>query len=77
MVKTCGIVAGDEESYELFGPLFSAIVLARHSPVNQPIIPDLTLPDGEMDKTGKYILSLRRRFYILVNFKVQGVQHSG
>ena len=29
-IKTCGIVAGDEESYELFKDLFDPIISARH-----------------------------------------------
>ena len=30
MIKTCGIVAGDEESYETFKELFDQIISARH-----------------------------------------------
>ena len=30
MIKTCGIVAGDEESYELFSEIFDPIISARH-----------------------------------------------
>ena len=30
MIKTCGIVAGDEESYETFKDLFDPIISARH-----------------------------------------------
>ena len=30
MIKTCGIVAGDEESYETFKELFDPIISARH-----------------------------------------------
>jgi creatine kinase len=29
-IKTCGIVAGDEESYEVFKELFDPIIAARH-----------------------------------------------
>jgi len=29
-IKTCGITAGDEESYEVFKSLFDPIISARH-----------------------------------------------
>ena len=30
-IKTCGIVAGDEESYEVFKDLFDPIISNRHN----------------------------------------------
>ena len=30
MIKTVGLVAGDEESYELFAELFEPVISARH-----------------------------------------------
>ena len=31
MIKTVGMVAGDEESFELFAPLFEPVISARHN----------------------------------------------
>ena len=31
MIKTCGLVAGDEESFELFAPIFDPVISARHN----------------------------------------------
>ena len=31
MIKTVGMVAGDEESFELFAPLFDPVISARHN----------------------------------------------
>ena len=31
MIKTCGLVAGDEESFELFKPIFDPVISARHN----------------------------------------------
>ena len=30
MIKTVGMVGGDEESFELFAPLFDPVISARH-----------------------------------------------
>jgi creatine kinase len=66
MIKTCGLVAGDEESYELFAPIFDPTVSARHNgyavdakhPTNMN--PD-DLSQTPIDPTGKYVLTTRCR----------------
>ena len=66
MIKTCGIVAGDEESYELFAELFDPIISGRHggyaADAKHPT--DLAiseLSDTKIDPTGKYVLTSRCR----------------
>merc|ERR1711962_1422580 len=64
MIKTVGLVAGDEESYELFAELFDPVISARHNgyapdakhPTNMN--PD-DLSKTPIDPTGKYVLSSR------------------
>ena len=31
MIKTCGLVAGDEECFELFADIFEPVISARHN----------------------------------------------
>ena len=66
MIKTCGIVAGDEESYELFAELFDPIISARHggyaADAKHPTDLDVEkLSDTKIDPTGKYVLTSRCR----------------
>jgi len=66
MIKTCGIVAGDEESYELFKELFDPIISARHggyaADAKHPTDLDVNkLSDTKIDPTGKYVLTSRCR----------------
>ena len=66
MIKTCGIVAGDEESYELFKELFDPIISARHNgyaaDAKHPTDLDVDkLSDTKIDPTGKYVLTSRCR----------------
>jgi len=66
MIKTCGIVAGDEESYELFKELFDPIISARHNgyaaDAKHPTDLDINkLSDTKIDPTGKYVLTSRCR----------------
>jgi len=66
MIKTVGLVAGDEESYELFAELFDPVISARHNgyapdakhPTNMN--PD-DLSKTPIDPTGKYVLTTRCR----------------
>ena len=62
MIKTCGIVAGDEESYELFKELFDPIISSRHGgyapDAKHPTDLDVNkLSDTKIDPTGKYVLN--------------------
>merc|ERR1711990_1418704 len=66
MIKTCGIVAGDEESYELFKELFDPIISSRHGgyapDAKHPTDSDVNkLSDTKIDPTGKYVLTSRCR----------------
>merc|ERR1712131_348121 len=66
MIKTCGIVAGDEESYELFKELFDPIISARHGgyapDAKHPTDLDVNkLSDTEINPTGKYVLTSQCR----------------
>merc|ERR1712188_319656 len=66
MIKTCGIVAGDEESYELFAELFAPIISGRHggyaADAKHPTDLDVNkLSDTKIDPTGKYVLTSRCR----------------
>ena len=65
-IKTVGLVAGDEESYEVFKELFDPVISARHNGYG----PDRTHPTNlnvsELSKTkidpdGKYVLTTRCR----------------
>merc|ERR1712113_193000 len=66
MIKTCGIVAGDEECFELFKELFDPIISARHNgyaaDAKHPTDLDVNkLSDTKIDPTGKYVLTSRCR----------------
>jgi len=66
MIKTCGIVAGDEESYETFKELFDPIISARHGgyapDAKHPTDLDVEkLSSTKIDPTGKYVLTSRCR----------------
>ena len=66
MIKTVGMVGGDEESFELFAPLFDPVISARHRgyaadakhPTNLNVD---EISDTKMDPTGKYIITTRCR----------------
>merc|ERR1712159_888415 len=65
-IKTVGMTAGDEESYETFKELFDPIISARqggYAPdAKQPTNMDLTqLSDTDIDPAGKYVLTTRVR----------------
>merc|ERR1711990_970427 len=62
MIKTCGIVAGDEESYETFEELFDPIISGRHggyaADAKHPTDLDVNkLSSTQIDPTGKYVLT--------------------
>jgi len=66
MIKTVGMVAGDEESYQLFAELFDPVISDRHN----GYAPDAQHPTDmnpenlsttPIDPTGKYILTTRCR----------------
>ena len=66
MIKTCGIVAGDEESYELYAELFDPIISGRHggyaADAKHPTDLDVRkLSTTQIDPTGKYVLTSRCR----------------
>ena len=66
MIKTVGMVAGDEESYELFGALFNPVIGARHGgyPADGKHPTDLDvskLTNTKIDPTGNYVLTSRCR----------------
>ena len=66
MIKTCGIVAGDEECFEVFKELFDPIISARHNgyaaDAKHPTDLDVSkLSDTKIDPTGKYVLTSRCR----------------
>merc|ERR1719446_2018546 len=66
MIKTVGMTAGDEESYEVFKDLFDPVIDLRHggySPAAiHPTDLDISkLSSTEIDPTGKYVLSTRVR----------------
>jgi len=66
MIKTCGLVAGDEESWTLFADIFDQVVSDRHGgygPTDKhptDMNPD-NLSQRPIDPTGKYILTSRCR----------------
>lgn len=65
-IKTCGIVAGDEESYELFKEIFDPIIAERHGGYaadgTQPTNLDISLlSETDIDPSGKYVLTSRVR----------------
>jgi len=66
MIKTCGLVAGDEECFELFADVFDPVISARHNgyakDAKHPT--DLAiekLSDTKIDPTGNYTLTSRCR----------------
>ncbi|CBY41252.1 unnamed protein product [Oikopleura dioica] len=66
MIKTCGLVAGDEESFELFKPIFDPVISARHNgyaaDAKHPTDLDVDkISDTKIDPTGKYVLTSRCR----------------
>jgi len=66
MIKTVGLVAGDEESYEKFKDLFDPVISARHNgygpDAKHPTDMDVSkLSDTKIDPTGKYVLTTRCR----------------
>lgn len=65
-IKTCGITAGDEESYEVFKDIFDPIISARHGGYGpndkQPTNLDINkLSRTDTDPTGRYVLTSRVR----------------
>merc|ERR1711990_1125377 len=65
-IKTVGMVAGDEESYELFKDLFDPVISARHNgygaDAKHPTCLDISkLSDTKIDPTGNYVLTTRCR----------------
>jgi len=65
-IKTVGMTAGDEDSYETFKELFDPVIDARHNgygpDAKQPTNMDLTqLSDTDIDPTGEYVLTTRVR----------------
>merc|ERR1740130_845718 len=65
-IKTVGMVACDEESYDTFKELFDPIISARHNgyapDANQPTNLDISqLSDTDIDPEGKYVLTTRVR----------------
>ena len=64
--KTCGLFAGDEESYTTFKDIFDAVTSARHGgyPADGVHVTDMDvskLSDTRIDPTGKYVLTTRCR----------------
>ncbi|XP_052100442.1 creatine kinase B-type-like [Mytilus californianus] len=65
-IKTCGIVAGDEESYQMFADVFDPVINRRHDgylPFAQHIsnLDSAQVNDKNMDPSGKYVLTSRVR----------------
>ena len=65
-IKTVGMTAGDEESYQVFKPLFDPVISARHggyaADAVQPTNLDISqLSDTDIDPEGKYVLTTRVR----------------
>merc|ERR1719155_420424 len=66
MIKTVGLTAGDEESYEVFKELFDPIIADRHNgyaaDAKQPTNLDISqIDDSDIDPAGKYVLTTRVR----------------
>merc|ERR1719217_2019390 len=66
MIKTVGMTACDEESYEVFKELFDPGISARHNgyaaDATQPTNLDISkLSDTDIDPAGKYVLTTRVR----------------
>merc|ERR1711934_985280 len=65
-IKTVGMTACDEESYEVFKELFDPVISARHNgygaDAKQPTNLEITsLSDTDIDPEGKYVLTTRVR----------------
>merc|ERR1712205_61640 len=65
-IKTVGLVACDEESYDTFKELFDPVISARHNgyaaDAVQPTNMDISqLSDTDIDPEGKYVLTTRVR----------------
>merc|ERR1719333_1294972 len=65
-IKTVGLVAGDEESYQVFKELFDPVTVARqnydHTKKPQPTNMDISqLSKTDIDPEGKYVLTTRVR----------------
>merc|ERR1711988_1165223 len=65
-IKTVGMTACDEESYEVFKELFDPVISARHNgyaaDAVQPTNLDISkLSDTDIDPEGKYVLTTRVR----------------
>merc|ERR1719327_1662819 len=65
-IKTVGLVACDEESYEVFKELFDPVISARHggyaADATQPTNMDYSkLSDTDIDPENKYVLTTRVR----------------
>ena len=66
MIKTVGMVAGDDECYELFRELFDPVISARHNgyapDAKHPTDLDVNkLSNTKIDPTGKYVITSRCR----------------
>merc|ERR1712131_573458 len=66
MIKTCGLVAGDEECFELFADIFEPVISARHNgyarDAKHPTDLDVSkLSNTKIDPTGNYVLTSRCR----------------
>ena len=66
MIKTVGMTAGDEESYEVFKDLFDPVIDIRHGgykpDAKHPTDLDTSkLSSKSIDPTGKYVISTRVR----------------
>merc|ERR1719352_1565783 len=66
MIKTVGMVAGDEESYETFKELFDPVIDLRHGgyapDAKHPTDLDVSkLSSTPIDPSGKYVISTRVR----------------
>merc|ERR1719201_521803 len=66
MIKTVGMVAGDEESYFMFKDLFDPVIDIRHGGyapnAKHPTDLDISkLSKTSIDPTGKYVISTRVR----------------
>ena len=65
-IKTVGMVAGDEESYEVFKELFDPVIAARHNGYGpertHPTDLDVSkLSNTKIDPTGNYVITSRCR----------------
>jgi creatine kinase len=66
MIKACGLVAGDEESWTLFADIMEPVLSLRHggyaADAKHPTDMDITkISTRKIDPTGKYVLTTRCR----------------